>query len=293
MSSRIVHAACPHDCPDTCAIRVTVQDGRVIRIQGDPDHPPTHGALCTKVSRYAERSYHPERVLHPLKRVGRKGAGQFVRVTLGRGARRHRGTAEGHRAARPASDRAVQLRRHDGAGAGREHGGALLPQARRVAARSHDLLERRQRSAGRHLRRAHRHACRALRRKPADRHLGQQLDHVEPAFLDLGAGREACRREARLHRPAPHRDGRQVPSAHRVDAGHRRRARARRDARADHRTTGSITTTSNSTPKAGRACASVRCNGRPSARRQCAASASTKCAGSRATTAPRRPPRSA
>jgi anaerobic selenocysteine-containing dehydrogenase len=81
MSSRIVHAACPHDCPDTCAIRVTVQGGRVIRIQGDPDHPPTHGALCTKVSRYAERSYHPERVLHPLKRAGRKGAGEFVRVT--------------------------------------------------------------------------------------------------------------------------------------------------------------------------------------------------------------------
>jgi len=81
MSSHTVHAACPHDCPDTCAIRVTVQDGRVIRIQGDPDHPPTHGALCTKVSRYAERSYHPERVLHPLKRVGPKGAGHFVRVS--------------------------------------------------------------------------------------------------------------------------------------------------------------------------------------------------------------------
>lgn len=75
-----VHAACPHDCPDTCAMRVTVQDGRVVKVQGDPDHPPTHGALCTKVSRYAERSYHPERVLHPLKRVGPKGSGQFERV---------------------------------------------------------------------------------------------------------------------------------------------------------------------------------------------------------------------
>ena len=77
---RIVHAACPHDCPDTCAMQVSVQGGRVVRIQGDPDHPPTHGALCTKVSRYAERSYHPERVLHPLKRVGPKGSGQFERV---------------------------------------------------------------------------------------------------------------------------------------------------------------------------------------------------------------------
>jgi anaerobic selenocysteine-containing dehydrogenase len=77
---RVIRAACPHDCPDTCAMQVTVQDGRVVRIQGDPDHPPTHGALCTKVSRYAERTYHPERVLHPMKRVGPKGAGQWQRV---------------------------------------------------------------------------------------------------------------------------------------------------------------------------------------------------------------------
>jgi anaerobic selenocysteine-containing dehydrogenase len=78
---RVVHAACPHDCPDTCAIRVTVDGDRIIRIQGDPDHPSTHGALCTKVSRYAERTDHAERVLTPLKRVGPKGAGQFQPVS--------------------------------------------------------------------------------------------------------------------------------------------------------------------------------------------------------------------
>ena len=61
-------------------MRVTVQGGRVVRIQGDPDHLTTQGALCTKVSRYAERTYHGERVLHPLKRVGRKGEGRFVRI---------------------------------------------------------------------------------------------------------------------------------------------------------------------------------------------------------------------
>jgi anaerobic selenocysteine-containing dehydrogenase len=81
---RSVHAACPHDCPDTCAIRVTVQGqgpaARVVRLQGDPDHPPTHGALCTKVSRYLERVEHPDRVLTPLKRVGPKGQGAFVPV---------------------------------------------------------------------------------------------------------------------------------------------------------------------------------------------------------------------
>jgi len=78
MSQRTIHAACPHDCPDTCAIRVTVEDDRIVRIQGDPNHPPTHGALCTKVSRYAERVNHPERVLTPLKRIGPKGSGQFA-----------------------------------------------------------------------------------------------------------------------------------------------------------------------------------------------------------------------
>ncbi|CAN5915062.1 molybdopterin oxidoreductase family protein [soil metagenome] len=76
-----IRAACPHDCPDTCAIRVTVQGGVAIKVQGDPDHPPTHGALCTKVSRYPERTYHADRVLHPMKRTGPKGSGQFVQAT--------------------------------------------------------------------------------------------------------------------------------------------------------------------------------------------------------------------
>jgi anaerobic selenocysteine-containing dehydrogenase len=76
-----VRGACPHDCPDTCALLTTVQDGVAIKVQGDPAHAQTGGVLCTKVSRYTERTYHPDRVLHPLKRVGPKGAGQFVRVS--------------------------------------------------------------------------------------------------------------------------------------------------------------------------------------------------------------------
>ena len=73
--------ACPHDCPDTCSLVTTVQDGVAIKVQGNPGHPQTDGALCTKVSRYTQRTYHPERVLHPLKRSGPKGSGQFVRTT--------------------------------------------------------------------------------------------------------------------------------------------------------------------------------------------------------------------
>ncbi len=73
--------ACPHDCPDTCSLLTTVQDGVAIKVHGNPGHPHTNGVLCTKVSRYPERTYHAERILHPLKRTGPKGSGQFERVS--------------------------------------------------------------------------------------------------------------------------------------------------------------------------------------------------------------------
>ena len=73
--------ACPHDCPDTCSLVTTVANGVALKVQGNPAHPHTDGVLCTKVSRYTERTYHPERLLHPLKRVGPKGSGQFEQVS--------------------------------------------------------------------------------------------------------------------------------------------------------------------------------------------------------------------
>ncbi|HZX25989.1 MAG TPA: molybdopterin oxidoreductase family protein [Telluria sp.] len=81
MTTTTVRATCPHDCPDTCALLVTVQDGVAVEVKGDPDHPPTGGVLCTKVARYTERTYHPDRLLHPLRRVGKKGEGRFERIT--------------------------------------------------------------------------------------------------------------------------------------------------------------------------------------------------------------------
>ena len=72
---------CPHDCPDTCSISATVEGGRVTACDGDPDHPFTQGFLCHKVRRYPERIYSPARVLYPLRRVGKKGEGRFVRIT--------------------------------------------------------------------------------------------------------------------------------------------------------------------------------------------------------------------
>ncbi|HZY15701.1 MAG TPA: molybdopterin-dependent oxidoreductase, partial [Ramlibacter sp.] len=73
--------ACPHDCPDACALVTTVQDGVALRVQGNALHRHTAGVLCQKVSRYAERTYHPDRVLQPLRRIGPKGAGQFETVS--------------------------------------------------------------------------------------------------------------------------------------------------------------------------------------------------------------------
>jgi len=80
-AARQVLGACPHDCPDTCGLVTTVQDGVAVRLQGNPDHPSTAGVLCNKVSHYLERTYHPERLLRPLRRVGPKGAGRFEPVS--------------------------------------------------------------------------------------------------------------------------------------------------------------------------------------------------------------------
>ncbi|WP_101047659.1 molybdopterin-containing oxidoreductase family protein [Macromonas nakdongensis] len=78
---RTVVGACPHDCPDTCSFVTTVQNGVAVKVQGNPHHPQTGGVLCAKVSRYHERTHHPERLLTPLKRVGPKGAGRFEPVS--------------------------------------------------------------------------------------------------------------------------------------------------------------------------------------------------------------------
>src|SRR4051794_2827772 len=80
-AERTVRIVCPHDCPDTCSMLVTVRDGQAVRLRGDADHPFTKGFLCQKVTRYLERVYHPDRLKYPLKRVGPKGSGRFERIS--------------------------------------------------------------------------------------------------------------------------------------------------------------------------------------------------------------------
>ena len=81
MAETTVFSACPHDCPDTCAMLTTVRDGKVIDVRGNPDHPFTQGGLCVKVNDYQNRVYSEDRVLYPMRRVGAKGAGEFERIS--------------------------------------------------------------------------------------------------------------------------------------------------------------------------------------------------------------------
>ena len=78
-----IHAtACPHDCPSTCALEVELLDPSTIgRVRGAPENSYTAGVICAKVARYAERIHHPDRLLHPLRRTGPKGSGQFERIS--------------------------------------------------------------------------------------------------------------------------------------------------------------------------------------------------------------------
>jgi anaerobic selenocysteine-containing dehydrogenase len=80
--NRIGFSACPHDCPSTCALDVEIVDDHTIgRVHGAKDNDYTAGVVCAKVARYAERAHHPDRLKHPLRRVGPKGSGRFERIS--------------------------------------------------------------------------------------------------------------------------------------------------------------------------------------------------------------------
>src|SRR5262245_29059110 len=79
--SSLARSVCPLDCPDTCAMVVTVEDDRAVALAGNPEHSYTRGFLCHKVAHYLDIVYHRDRLQHPLRRVGSKGAGRFERIS--------------------------------------------------------------------------------------------------------------------------------------------------------------------------------------------------------------------
>src|SRR5271163_3920417 len=76
-----VRIVCAHDCPDMCSLLAEVEDGRIARIKGDPEHSFTAGFACAKVNRDGELAHSPERLKTPLRRTGAKGEGKFARIT--------------------------------------------------------------------------------------------------------------------------------------------------------------------------------------------------------------------
>ena len=76
-----VRSVCPHDCPSVCALDVQLlSPERIGRIRG-ASQPYTDGVICAKVARYSERVHHPDRLMHPLRRIGSKGSGQFETIS--------------------------------------------------------------------------------------------------------------------------------------------------------------------------------------------------------------------
>ncbi len=81
MSSTVRRSVCPYDCPDTCGLLVEIEDGRAVRVTGDPEHPYTRGFLCPKMVHYERTVHSPRRLTTPLIRTGARGEGSFRRIS--------------------------------------------------------------------------------------------------------------------------------------------------------------------------------------------------------------------
>lgn len=79
--SEIKKSICPYDCPNTCGFLIEVEDGRIIRVKNDPEHPVSRSGICRKTARYQDSIYSEKRILTPLKRTGKKGSGEFTPIS--------------------------------------------------------------------------------------------------------------------------------------------------------------------------------------------------------------------
>jgi anaerobic selenocysteine-containing dehydrogenase len=215
----IVKGACPHDCPDTCALEIHVRDGVALKVTGSASHAPTAGVLCTKVARYTERTYHPNRLLHPLRRIGRKGQGRFERISWDEAI-----ASIANRLAPIAAQDPERILPYSYAGT------MGLVQGESMAQRFFHKL-------GASL--LDRTICASAGSAGHKITLGSKIgmdvelaDHLERALLGPCASCEAPRRHTRGHRSLPVADRREMPYSRRAAAGNRRRSGLRPHARA-------------------------------------------------------------
>ena len=201
-----VRVVCAHDCPDMCSLIAHVEDGKVVRVQGDPDHPYTAGFACGKVNRDADLVNSPERIATPLRRSGPKGSGQFTPITwdeaLDEIAAKWKAIIRGKRPARPAG---LRLLRPSGADEPRP-GERPVPCAGRLApAGRHGVRHLLRDGVGHDARPGGRRRSRIGRAfRPGDL-VGRRPRRHQRAFLGVGRGaEEAARRADRGDRSAPH-----------------------------------------------------------------------------------------
>ncbi len=207
--------ACPHDCPDTCAMIYEVEDGRLVEVRGNKEHPMTRGGLCVKLKDFHDHHANPDRLLYPLRRIGPKGSRQFARIILGRGDRRNRqALARDHRDLWQPGDHALFLSRQYGLGAGHQFRRSVL-QPSRLDGEREDLLRVGlfDRLAA-HCRPDRRRRSGELRAFEIHRDLGLQLDLDQSAPLAVRARSAEARRQGRGDRYLPLAHGQGCRLAH-------------------------------------------------------------------------------
>ena len=190
----VVRGACPHDCPDTCAMLVTVENGRAVRIAGDP-RASLHAGVPLREGESLPRA-HLSRGAPRALRCGasgqraaassRRSRGRARSTEIARATGRDRGIER-----RAAGDPAVLVRRHDGSAAGLVDGSPVLPSARRIAARPHDLLDGRHGGDAHDGGREHRRRRRGNPRERPRAAVGDEHAHGEPAPLAVRAAARA------------------------------------------------------------------------------------------------------
>ncbi len=257
---RVVHAACPHDCPDACGTLITVEDGRATRIQGDPAHPVTQGFLCAKVAKYLDRVYSPDRVLYPMRRVAPKGVGgaeAFRRISWDEAlneivARLKQISAEFGTGGRSA----LLLRRQPGSAERRLDGHAVLPSYGRIAVTTDHLRHHGRRRHRVDLRAQGWHRAGTVPPLEVHHRVGREHSRQQCAPVAVCRGGAAQWREAGGDRSLPHAHGKGCRLAHSDQSGHRRCAGDGADAHHRARRPARSRITSRATPRASTSCRS-------------------------------------